>query len=60
MMVDPHGPIDKLEDLEASDWECLREWVEYYKKKERPLETNALFYHRKPYLRINIYLLANW
>lgn len=27
MMVDPHGPIDKLEDLEADDWESLREWV---------------------------------
>lgn len=27
MMVDPHGPIDKLEDLEADDWQALREWV---------------------------------
>jgi membrane-associated progesterone receptor component len=27
MMVDPYGPIDKLEDLEADDWESLREWV---------------------------------
>jgi membrane-associated progesterone receptor component len=27
MMVDPQGPIDKLEDLEADDWESLREWV---------------------------------
>jgi len=27
MMVDPHGPIDKLEDLEADDWQSLREWV---------------------------------
>ncbi|KAG2204649.1 hypothetical protein INT47_011944 [Mucor saturninus] len=31
MMVDPYGPIDKLEDLEADDWESLREWV---KKKD--------------------------
>lgn len=30
MMVDPHGPIDKLEDLEADDWESLREWVINY------------------------------
>ncbi|KAI8642343.1 cytochrome b5-like heme/steroid binding domain-containing protein [Parasitella parasitica] len=26
MMVDPHGPIDRLEDLEADDWGSLREW----------------------------------
>lgn len=31
MMVDPHGPIDKLEDLEADDWESLREWVREWK-----------------------------
>lgn len=28
-MVDPLGPMDKLEDLEADDWESLREWVNY-------------------------------
>jgi membrane-associated progesterone receptor component len=27
MMVDPKGAIDKLEDLEADEWESLREWV---------------------------------
>ena len=27
MMVDPYGPIDKLEDLAADEWESLREWV---------------------------------
>jgi hypothetical protein len=27
MMVDPYGPIDKLEDLESDDWESLRDWV---------------------------------
>jgi hypothetical protein len=35
MMVDPHGPIDKLEDLDASDWESLREWVKKKKKKKK-------------------------
>lgn len=32
MMVDPYGPMDKLEDLEADDWESLREWVKKKKK----------------------------
>jgi membrane-associated progesterone receptor component len=27
MMVDPKSAIDKLEDLEADEWESLREWV---------------------------------
>lgn len=34
MMVDPYGPIDKLEDLEEEDWESLREWVSEKKRNE--------------------------
>lgn len=34
MMVDPYGPIDKLEDLEADDWESLREWVRKRRMKK--------------------------
>ncbi|KAI8073675.1 cytochrome b5-like heme/steroid binding domain-containing protein [Thamnidium elegans] len=33
MMVDPYGPIDKLEDLEADDWESLREWENLFAGK---------------------------
>ncbi|CAO3639111.1 unnamed protein product [Mucor fragilis] len=33
MMVDPHGPIDKLEDLEADDWQALREWENLFAGK---------------------------
>lgn len=29
MMVDPKGPIDKLEDLTSDEWESLREWVRH-------------------------------
>jgi hypothetical protein len=60
MMVDPHGPIDKLEDLEASDWESLREWV---KKKEAAVSnkkkklTHLL---RRASLLVNTSLLVNW
>lgn len=35
MMVDPHGPIDKLEDLEADDWQSLREWVILYYRTQQ-------------------------
>jgi membrane-associated progesterone receptor component len=30
MLVDPHGPIDKLEDLAADEWESLRDWEVSY------------------------------
>ncbi|KAI8351469.1 cytochrome b5-like heme/steroid binding domain-containing protein [Choanephora cucurbitarum] len=33
MMVDPHGPIDKLEDLAEDEWESLREWEALFAKK---------------------------
>ncbi|KAI9333496.1 cytochrome b5-like heme/steroid binding domain-containing protein [Pilaira anomala] len=33
MMVDPYGPIDKLEDLEEDDWESLREWENLFERK---------------------------
>ncbi|KAG1495020.1 hypothetical protein G6F46_004581 [Rhizopus delemar] len=33
MMVDPYGPIDKLEDLAADEWESLREWENLFRRK---------------------------
>ncbi|KAI8047531.1 putative sterol-binding protein, partial [Gilbertella persicaria] len=33
MMVDPDGPIDKLEDLAEDDWESLREWESLFARK---------------------------
>ncbi|KAI8979662.1 cytochrome b5-like heme/steroid binding domain-containing protein [Mycotypha africana] len=33
MMADPHGPIDKLEDLTADEWESLREWEKLFAGK---------------------------
>lgn len=59
MMVDAYGPIDKLEDLEADDWESLREWV---KKKMFIFflcKCRLTFLLRKIYLQENIYLWVN-
>ncbi|KAJ3106401.1 hypothetical protein HDU97_006386 [Phlyctochytrium planicorne] len=33
MMVDPNGPIDKLEDLNAEEWEALRSWAGFFHGK---------------------------
>ncbi|KAI8883371.1 cytochrome b5, partial [Backusella circina FSU 941] len=33
MMADPKGAIDKLEDLEADEWESLREWENLFSGK---------------------------
>ncbi|CEJ04206.1 hypothetical protein CU097_010750 [Rhizopus azygosporus] len=33
MMVDPKGPIDKLEDLTSDEWESLREWENLFASK---------------------------
>ncbi|KAI8099049.1 uncharacterized protein BX664DRAFT_377174 [Halteromyces radiatus] len=33
MVCDPNGPIDKLEDLTAEEWEALREWEQHFATK---------------------------
>ncbi|KAG0164489.1 hypothetical protein DFQ28_010274 [Apophysomyces sp. BC1034] len=33
MTADPNGPIDKLEDLAADEWESLREWEQHFATK---------------------------
>ncbi|KAI9301893.1 hypothetical protein BJ944DRAFT_290587 [Cunninghamella echinulata] len=33
MLTDPSGPIDKLEDLKADEWEALREWEQHFATK---------------------------
>ncbi|CAO3607512.1 unnamed protein product [Cunninghamella blakesleeana] len=33
MLSDPNGPIDKLEDLKAEEWEALREWEQHFATK---------------------------
>ncbi|KAI8072679.1 cytochrome b5-like heme/steroid binding domain-containing protein [Gongronella butleri] len=33
MVADPAGPIDKLEDLTADEWEALREWEQHFATK---------------------------
>ncbi|KAI7906177.1 cytochrome b5 [Cokeromyces recurvatus] len=33
MLVDPHGPIDKLEDLASDEWDSLREWEQHFATK---------------------------
>ncbi|KAI7861223.1 cytochrome b5-like heme/steroid binding domain-containing protein [Spinellus fusiger] len=33
MITDPLGPIDKLEDLAADEWESLREWELHFATK---------------------------
>lgn len=37
MLTDPNEPIDKLEDLNADEWESLREWeVKECEVKDEP------------------------
>ncbi|KAI8368427.1 hypothetical protein EDC96DRAFT_574280 [Choanephora cucurbitarum] len=33
MLVDPKGPIDRLEDLSAEEWDSLREWEQHFATK---------------------------
>ncbi|OBZ84128.1 Damage response protein 1 [Choanephora cucurbitarum] len=33
MLVDPKGPIDRLEDLSAEEWDSLREWEQHFANK---------------------------
>ncbi|KAJ3112758.1 hypothetical protein HDU96_004212 [Phlyctochytrium bullatum] len=37
MLSDPNGPIDKLEDLSAEEWEALKQWANFFEGKYNPV-----------------------
>ncbi|ORX44020.1 RNI-like protein [Hesseltinella vesiculosa] len=42
MVCDPYGPIDRLEDLNADEWDALREWEQHFATKYLLPHTCAL------------------
>ncbi|KAI8380853.1 hypothetical protein BD560DRAFT_365461 [Blakeslea trispora] len=55
MLVDPKGPIDRLEDLTAEEWESLREWEQHFATKYILVEMSYSFMQLPEELLIKIF-----
>ncbi|KAI8885152.1 RNI-like protein [Backusella circina FSU 941] len=54
MLVDANGPIDKLEDLPADEWESLRDWEQHFASKYLLVDTTSYIMQLPDELQIKI------